>query len=71
MIRKREKAVMEEMSYGDHGGIRDAKGIKSELMPAASSLLVSKQVPQSDGENFSNMCHPNGKKVRNNNIFYN
>ncbi|XP_076638001.1 uncharacterized protein LOC143350082 [Colletes latitarsis] len=54
------KTMMEKVS-GGIDELRDAKGVKAEPTPAASSLPVSEQVSLSTGENIKEGNYINGK----------
>jgi len=61
-----EAKTMAEKAPGGTDRIRDAKGIKSEPTPAASSCPINERMPQSVGENANNVNYSNGKNVRTN-----
>jgi len=62
-----EAETTTEKALGDaDGGIRDAKGVKVESTPTASSRPVVEQVSRPAGENTEreqNVDHSNGKNV--------
>lgn len=57
------KETVEKASDGIEDGVHDAKGVKEVSTPAASSLLSSRQVSRSSGENADTKARHNGKNV--------
>ncbi|KAF7401030.1 protein HEXIM1-like [Vespula maculifrons] len=55
------KETVEKASDGIEDGVHDAKGVKEVSTPAASSLLSSRQVSRSSGENADTKARHNGK----------